>query len=120
MAVQKKPRTQAGISLVGFIFVIAIVAVIAVLGLKVVPTVVEYASIKKAIASARNAGTTAREVQVAFDKQSEVGYIDSVSSKDLEITKNSAGGLDVSVAYEKKIALFGPVSLVIDYEATSR
>jgi len=110
---------QAGVSLTGFIFVIAIIALIAVVGMKVVPSVVEYSSIKKAIVSAKNAGTTAREIQAAFDRQSSVGYIESVVGKDLEVTRNSDGGFDVSVAYEKKIALFGPVSLVIDYEATT-
>lgn len=119
MAVRKK-REQKGISLVGFIFVIVVVAVIAVLGMKVVPTVVEYTAIKKAIAYAQSTGTTEREIQLAFDRQSSVGYIDSVSGKDLEITRNNNGGFDVSVAYEKKIALFGPVSLLIDYEASSR
>lgn len=115
----KKVSGQTGVSLTGFIFVIAILALVAVVGMKVVPTVVEYSSIKKAIASAKTLGTSAREIQAAFDKQSEVGYIDSVSGKDLQVTRNSDGGYDVSVAYEKKIALFGPVSLVIDYEATT-
>jgi hypothetical protein len=41
-----------------------------------------------------------------------------VSGKDLEIIGNS-GAFDVSVAYQKKIELFGPVSLLIDYMATT-
>ncbi|RJG05803.1 DUF4845 domain-containing protein [Noviherbaspirillum cavernae] len=110
---------QRGVSLSGFIFVIVIVAIATVIGMKIVPTVVEYSAIKKAIVSAKNAGTTVREIQLAFDKQSAAGYIDSIAGKDLEITRNADGGLDVSVAYEKKIALFGPVSLVIDYVATT-
>jgi Tfp pilus assembly major pilin PilA len=109
-------RTQRGLSLVGFIFVIAIVAVIAVLGMKVVPTVVEYSAIKKAIATAKNTGTTPAEIRSSFDKQADAGYIESVSGKDLQIVK-TADGFDVGVAYERKITLFGPASLVIDYVA---
>lgn len=109
-------RRQQGLSLVGFIFVIAIVALAAILALKVVPTVVEYSAIKKAIARAKNAGTTPPEIRSSFDKQADAGYIDSVSGKDLEITK-TAEGFDVGVAYQKKIALFGPASLLIDYVA---
>lgn len=108
----------SGLSLVGFLFVIVVVALLAVVGLKVVPTVVEYSAIKKAIANARSAGTTAREIQDAFEKQRSAGYIDSVSGKDLEIIK-TADGFDVSVAYEKRIPLVGPASLVIDYVATA-
>jgi Tfp pilus assembly major pilin PilA len=111
-------RRQGGLSLVGFIFVIAIIAVVAILGLKVVPTVVEYSAIKKAIVTARGAGSTPREIQTSFDKQRDAGYIESVSGQDLEITR-SGDGIDVSVAYQKKIGLFGPVSLVIDYAAST-
>jgi hypothetical protein len=109
---------ERGLSLIGFLFVIVIVALLAVLGLKVVPTVVEYAAIKKAIVTARNSGTTAREIQDSFEKQRTTAYIDSVSGKDLEIIK-TGDGFDVSVEYEKRIPLVGPASLVIDYAATT-
>jgi Tfp pilus assembly major pilin PilA len=111
-------RGQNGLSLFGFIFVIAIIAVAAILGLRVVPTVVEYSAIKKAIVTAKNAGSTPREIQSSFDKQRDAGYIESVSGQDLEITR-TGDGINVSVAYQKKIGLFGPVSLVIDYAAST-
>jgi hypothetical protein len=114
----KAGHEEDGLSLVGFIFIIAILACVAILGLKVVPTVVEYASIRKAIANAKVAGGTPQEIKTSFDKQRDAGYIESVSGKDLEITRNN-DGIDVSVAYQKKIELFGPVSLVIDYLATT-
>jgi len=109
-------RRQQGLSLVGFIFVIAIVALLAVLGMKVVPTVVEYVGVKKAITAAKNAGSTPAEIRTSFDKQADTGYIESVTGKDLQITKTDEG-FDVGVAYEKRIALIGPASLVIDYVA---
>jgi Tfp pilus assembly major pilin PilA len=109
---------QRGVSLVGLIFVLAILAMIAVLAMKVVPTVIEYNSIRKAIMSAKGAGETVREIQNSFDKQAEVGYIESISGKDLEITKNGSE-IDVSFAYQKKIPLFGPASLVIDYAGST-
>jgi hypothetical protein len=114
----KAGHEEDGLSLVGFIFIIAILACVAILGLKVVPTVVEYASIRKAIVNAKVAGGTPQEIKTSFDKQRDAGYIESVSGKDLEITRNN-DGMDVSVAYQKKIELFGPVSLVIDYLATT-
>jgi len=110
---------QQGLSLSGFIFVLIIVALFAVVGMKVTPTVVEFSSIKKAMATAKENGNTPREIQASFDKLATTGYIDSISGKDLDITANPSGGLDVSVSYEKKIELFGPVSLLIDYAATT-
>jgi len=109
---------QRGLSLTGFMFVVIIVALLAVLGMKVVPSVVEYQAIRKAIVKAKEAGTTAAEIKSSFDKQATTGYIDSVSGKDLEI-KSTGNGTEVSVAYQKKIELVGPASLVIDYVATT-
>ena len=43
---QRMKLDQHGISLVGLIFVMAILGMIAVLGLKIVPTFTEYLSIK--------------------------------------------------------------------------
>lgn len=109
---------QGGVSLVGLILVLALVGLVGVLGLKVVPTVVEFMSIKKAMAAAKASGNTPMEIKKSFDKQADVGYIESVSSKDLELTADG-DQIDVSIAYQKKIPMFGPVSLLIDYAATT-
>ena len=113
-----KGSQERGLSLVGFMFVIVIVALFAVLGMKVVPTVIEFMAIKKALVNAKAAGTTTMEIQNSFDRQKSANYIESVNGKDLEITRTS-DGFDVAVAYQKKIELVGPASLVIDYVATT-
>ena len=109
---------QRGLTLVGLIFVLVIVGMIAVVVIKVTPTVTEYLGIKKAIASAKASGSTVLEIRRSFDKQADVGYIESISSKDLEITKTS-DGFEVSFAYDKKIPLFGPASLLLEYAGST-
>jgi Tfp pilus assembly protein PilE len=109
---------QNGLSMVGFLFVMVIVALVAVLAMKVVPTAVEFMAIKKAIVTAKASGTTAREIQESFEKQRTTAYIDSVTGKDLEITK-TGDGFEVDIAYQKKIELVGPASLVLDYVAST-
>lgn len=109
---------QRGITLVGLIFILAILGVIGVIGLKVVPTAIEFMSVKKAIAAAKAGGTTPAEIRASFDKQATTGYIDSVNGKDLEIVKDG-DSMEVSIAYQKKIPLFGPASLLMDYAATT-
>lgn len=117
MAQQKRSITtsQQGLTLVSLIFLLAIIGAVALLALKVSPTVIEYFSIKKAVAGAKASGNSVREIQSAFDRQTSVGYIESISGKDLEIVK-SESGFDVGFAYPKKIELGGPVSLLIEYE----
>jgi hypothetical protein len=111
-------QKQAGVSLTGLIFILAIVGMIAVLGMKIVPTATEYMAIKKAIVTAKSAGSTPAEIRTSFDKQAEVGYIESISGKDLEIGAEN-GDVEVSFAYEKRIPLVGPASLLIDYQGST-
>ena len=120
--VKRTPRhgtsRQHGITLVGLIVVLAFFGLLAVLGMKVVPTVLEYQSIKRAINSAKVNAVTVRDVQTAFDKQANVGYIDAIAGKDLVIVKNGSD-FDVSFAYDKKIPLVGPASLLLEYEGST-
>jgi hypothetical protein len=111
-------RKQQGITLFGLIVWLAILACIGVLAAKVTPTAIEYFSIKKAIVTARTAGNTVQEIQDAFNKQAEIGYIEAISGKDLVITKNG-DDIQISFAYQKKIPIVGPVSLLIDYAGST-
>ncbi|MBI1889645.1 MAG: DUF4845 domain-containing protein [Burkholderiales bacterium] len=109
---------QRGISLFGLIFILAILGCIAILGLKIVPTVSEYSSIKRAIETAKAAGTTPAEIRLSFERQKSASYIESISGKDLEITK-SGNEVEISFAYDKKIPLVGPASLLIEYRGST-
>tara|TARA_R110001599_G_scaffold64023_3_gene178619 strand:- start:197344 stop:197736 length:393 start_codon:yes stop_codon:yes gene_type:complete len=111
-------RDQKGLSLVGLILVLAVIGVIAVLAMKIVPTATEYFSIKKAIASVKASGGSVIEMRTAFDRQAEVGYIDAINGKDLDILKNG-NDVEISFAYQKIIPLFGPASLLIDYAGST-
>jgi hypothetical protein len=113
-----KIQRQKGISLIGLILTLGFLLLIAMLAMKVTPTVIEFMSIKKAIVSAQASGSTVREIQTAFDKQAEIGYFDAISGKDLSIVRNGET-MDVSFAYVKKIPLFGPASLLLEYEGTT-
>lgn len=109
---------QQGVSLVGLIFVLAILAGIAIVAMQVIPTVSEYMAIKNAIVTAKDTGTSPAEIRSIFDKHADVAYITSITGKDLELSKTDRG-MDVSFAYEKRIPLGGPVSLLIEYAGTT-
>lgn len=109
---------ERGITLFGLIFVLAILGMIGILGLKVVPTIIEYSAIKRAIVASKDGAATVRDVQISFDKRANVGYIESISGKDLVVIKNGSD-FDVSFAYDKKIPLIGPASILLEYEGTT-
>ena len=113
-----KTRYEHGVSLIGMLFVLLVLGVISVLAMKIVPTVTEYMAIKRAIMSAKEAGTSVREIETAFDRQASISYIESIGGKDLEITK-SGSEFEITFAYQKKIPLVGPASLILDYAGTT-
>ncbi|MEB0164643.1 DUF4845 domain-containing protein, partial [Glaciimonas sp. CA11.2] len=109
---------QRGITLFGLIVWLAILGFIVVLSAKVIPTIIEYTSIKKAVATVKSSGGTVKEIRDAFDRQTEVGYIDAIHGKDLDITKNGED-IEINFAYRKIISIVAPVSLLIDYSGTT-
>ena len=109
---------QAGVTLTGLLAALVAISLMAVVAAQVVPTYTEFQSAKRAIATARMAGNSEREIRASFDRQAEVSYIKSLSSNDLEIT-NRNGVFDVSFAYQKVVHLVGIVSLQMDYAAST-
>jgi len=110
---------QRGMTIIGLIFVVAIVGFLMLLGFKVVPTFVEYRAIVNAINKAKATATTPHEIQASFSASSQATYIDSISGKDLIIVASPEGGFDIGFAYEKRIPLFSIASLVLDYEGST-
>ena len=111
-------RREAGVSLTGLIFVLAVLGVAAVFALKLLPTYTEYSAIKDAIVRAKETGGTPREMQVAFDKNAGINNVTAIRGRDLVITRDG-GEAQISFAYEKRVPLMGNVSLVIDYAGTT-
>jgi len=111
-------KREQGISLIGLIFVLVILGFIGVLGLKIVPTYTEFRAIQNAIVTAKTAGGTPVDMQKSFDASAVAGYISSISGRDLIIGKEN-GETEISFAYEKKIPLVGPASLLLEYEGTT-
>jgi len=112
-------QRQRGMSLVGLIFVGLIVVALLALGFKLVPAVVEYIAIERAVQKIRNEGSTVRDIQAAFDRHATIDDITSISSRDLDITKEG-DRIVISYAYQKKIPILDNVSLVIDFSGTTK
>lgn len=111
-------KKQAGISFIGLLFVIGVLAALAVLGAQAFPTVVEYQAVLKAVQKA-SAGNTVPEVRQIFDKAAEIDNISSISGRDLDISKEG-DKVVVKFAYNKEIHMFGPAYLLLKYVGQSR
>jgi hypothetical protein len=82
------------------------------------PSVFEYWAIEKTLKASAAVSQTPADVRVTFDKLASTGYIDALKGKDLVI-KGVGDSMKVSFAYEKKIYLAGPASLLIVYRGSS-
>jgi hypothetical protein len=100
----------------------AVLALIALLGMKALPPWIEYGNLMKAVkgTAADNSlkDASVKAVQAAFEKRADMDDVKSVTAQDLEITKEG-NELVISFAYVKKVPLFANVSLVFDFEGSS-
>ena len=119
MRSQSARSRQQGLSLVGLIFVFAIVVFVAIFGMKIVPSYLEFRSAKNAIdALAHGGGATPRAIRRNFESRSVIDGIEAVKPSDLDITKQG-NQVVISFAYRKEVPLFSNVGVYIDYRASS-
>lgn len=114
-------RRQRGVTLFGLLFWAIVVGFVALIGMRVLPTLNEFFTIQKAVNKvAVEGGSTVPEIRAAFDRQKDIEYsIQSISGKDLDITKEN-DKIVVRFAYDKEIELVSPVYILIKYEGRSK
>ncbi len=110
---------QRGISLISLLFVGVVLAFGGVVGAQVVPTLLEYQAIMKAVNKVAAQGGTVGEIRTSFDKAQNIENFKAIGPKDLEISKNGDKVI-VSFAYQKEIHLGGPAYLLLKYSGTSK
>jgi hypothetical protein len=113
------PAGQRGLSLVSLIFIGLIAILLLTIGFKVVPSLLEYLAIDKAVQRIKNEGSTVREIRSAFERYATIDDIKSIGGKDLDITKD-ADGVVISFAYSYSVPITDNVRLVIDYSGSTR
>jgi hypothetical protein len=111
-------KQQAGVSLFGAMIVMIFLALVFLIGAKVVPTFTEFRATQRLVQKAAANGKTIQEARDYFDRYASVDDVQTISGKDLDIQR-STDGVSITFAYEKKIPLAGPVSLAIDYAGKS-
>ena len=110
-------KLQRGLSLIGLIFTLVILAAVALFAMKVVPSFIEYRSAKTAIEGiAAQKLQSVVDVRRAFDERSAIDNIESIKPTDLDIAKEGDSFV-ISFSYRKEVPLFKNVGLYIDYKA---
>ena len=115
-------KKQAGATLLGMLFVGAMLFFVALIVMKLFPAYQEYFSVKQVIHAMNKealSGMSKKEIQDSFDKRANTAYVTVVKGTDLVIGKNSAGEPAVSVQYQVTTPLFGNLSALMDFEVSA-
>ena len=114
-------RTQSGMTLIGFIFVLAVVGVFIYTGMKTIPMYTEYYGVKQAMKGMslepgiNNAPPD--RIRALFFRRLYVNYSDNVTEKNIKIERME-GGWKMTVNYEVRKPLIANLDIVGKFAAT--
>ena len=113
-------RTQSGMTLIGFVMVLAVVGVFIYMGMKVIPMYSEYFAVKQALKQMSDeAGLSQQDpgrVKEAFFRRLYISYADNVKPADFKIARKDAGYV-VTVDYEVRRPLIANFDIVGHFNA---
>ena len=115
-------RAQRGITLIGLLAWSFVICVVALIGMKVTPALLEYQTITGMVNKAANeGGSTVADIRAAYDRAAQIEYgVEAIKNgRDLDITKENEK-IVIRFAYDKEIELIDPVYLVIKFEGHSK
>jgi Tfp pilus assembly protein PilE len=111
-------RHQRGMTLIGWVIVLAIIAFFATLAMRLIPMYQEYYGVLQIMNDMKielqNNNLSKNEVQTLLERRFDIGYIDSVDKDDIEILrgKNSAYVTKIVIDYEVRKPFFAQIDLV--------
>ena len=113
-------RTQGGMTLVGFIIVLAVAGVFIYMGMKVIPMYSEFYAVKEALQGLAGEPETASkdpaEIEKLFFRRLDISYADTVEPEHVKIVRKDAGYL-MTVKYEVRTPLIANLDVVGRFDA---
>ena len=109
-------ETQHGMTVIGMLLLLIVIAFVVLIAMKVVPMYVQYFSIKSTIESIRKepqlAQMSTQDIQNAIQKRFDIGYVDNITARDLKI-RNENRGRVLDLEYQDERELFYGLSIVL-------
>ena len=114
-------RNQGGLTLIGFVIVLAVVGLFAYIGMKLFPMYSEFYSVKQALkglaAEPGIANTDPAKVKDLLFRRLYVSYAENVKPNNVKVTRDGQGYV-VTVKYEVRRELIGNLDVVGKFEAS--
>jgi DNA-dependent RNA polymerase auxiliary subunit epsilon len=112
--------SQRGITLLGALILVAFVGMFVYAGIRLTPLYLEYMNIAKAMDAVKREATgteTPTSIRTALDKHFNIDYIDSLSAKDIDVTKEGAAWT-VHASYDATAPFVANISFAVHFDKT--
>jgi hypothetical protein len=115
-------KRQRGVTFVGMVFIAGLIVFAAIIGLKLIPAYIEYATVVnhlRDLARSPDArGASPKEIQTMFNKRAQIDAISAIKGDDIEVEKEGDQVI-LRADYSTKINLFGNLNACIDFSPSS-
>ncbi len=114
-------RSQAGMTFIGLLCVLALVGVVVYAGIRLVPVYLNYLKVARTLTSVATEfkadNPDVRAMQVSLERHWGIEDITGVDFKDVEVVKDDSG-VSLHVAYDDTVPYVGNVSLLVHFDKT--
>ena len=113
---------QRGLTILGFLLLAAVVVIFAMVGFRVVPSYVEYYSVKKALDDTMRGGNVDPNNLGAFRaelaRRLQTSYVEDVKSADAVIQR-VGNRITAELAWERRLHMVGNAYILLEFQVTS-
>ncbi len=112
-------RTQRGMTLIGFVMVLAVAGVFIYMGMKLIPMYSEYYAVKQAMEGLAKEGAgayDAAKVKDFFFRRLDMSYSENVKPQDVKLLRKDSGWM-MTVDYEVRRPLIANIDVVGHFTA---
>ncbi len=112
----KTAKKAQGITLVGFIIMLALLGVVAFAAMQIVPVYLDHHSVVKAMKTAadESANQSPAEIKTRISKLLYISYVDVVKPADFKVVRGN--GRELKVEYEVEKPFFGNLFFTMKFD----
>lgn len=112
-------KSQRGVTLIGWIFLLTPLALVVYIAILMVPIYKNYmavaSSLKKVSTEGGGGAPNPAAIRNTLDKMFDTNYIDYPTAADIQITRSTDGGWVAIADYDQSVSLFGNLKLVAHF-----
>ena len=113
---------QRGLTIIGFLLLAAVVVIFAMVGFRVIPSYIEYYSVKKALDETMRGGNVDPNNLAAFRaelaRRLQTSYVEEVKAADA-IVQRAGTPIPAELAWERRLHMIGNAYILLEFEVNS-